>query len=245
MAIEVKWIGFDFGQCLMDPTGLRNHLVIGDVCKELGEPELIEERIHRYRVLKEKYGSYSAVKEGHRDEIMTYVFDNHEEANDRFSLKEQEHLLMGKGLEETVHFLREEGVHLAVVAELKKTLGPMGTDIVTQFLKTKNLMKYFEEVITPQGKIDLHGGSIDLKYKGKTKEEGSLYEELAKDLGTRGIDTSEAVMVGDKLTTDIIPAKRRGFKTIQYTGYIDMGPSEADFKIKEFRELKEIIKKKV
>ncbi len=40
MAIEAKWCGIDFGQCLMDPSGLRNHLVIGDVCKELGEPEL-------------------------------------------------------------------------------------------------------------------------------------------------------------------------------------------------------------
>jgi FMN phosphatase YigB (HAD superfamily) len=245
MAIEVKWIGFDFGQCIMDPTGLRNHLVIGDVCKAIGEPERIEERIHKYRVLKEKYGSYSAVKEGHRDEIMTYVFNNNEEAKEIFSAKEQEHLLMGTGLEETLRSLREDGIHLSVVAELKKTLGPIGTDIVTRFLRTKDLMKYFEEVITPQGKIDLHDGSIDLKYKGKTKEEGTLYDELAKDLLAQGTETSEAVMVGDKLATDIVPAKRRGFKTIQYTGYIDMGPSKADFKINDFRELKEIIKKKV
>lgn len=55
MVTEVEWCGFDFGQCLMDPSGLRNYPVVGDVCKELGEPELIDERIHRYRVLKEKY----------------------------------------------------------------------------------------------------------------------------------------------------------------------------------------------
>ena len=36
MAIEVKWLGIDFGQCMMDPTGLRNHLVVGDVSKEMG-----------------------------------------------------------------------------------------------------------------------------------------------------------------------------------------------------------------
>ena len=70
MITGVKWCGFDFGQCLMDLSGLRNYLVVGDVCKELGEPELIAERIHRYRVLKEKYGSYGAIKEGHRDEIL-------------------------------------------------------------------------------------------------------------------------------------------------------------------------------
>ncbi|MEW6374174.1 MAG: HAD family hydrolase [Thermodesulfobacteriota bacterium] len=245
MAMELKWIGFDFGQCLMDPTGLRSHLVIGDVSKELGEPERIEERIHKYRVLKEKFGSYSVVKEGHRDLIMSYVFDGKEEAKEIFSAKEQEHLLMGSGLEEALQYLKGQGIHLSVVAELKKTLGPMGTDIVTRFLQTKGLLKYFEEVVTPQGKINLRDGSVDLKYKGKTKEEGTLYDELAKDLQARGILAAESAMVGDKIGTDISPAKKRGFKTIQFTGYIDMGPSEADFKISDFRELKEIVKKKV
>ena len=245
MAIELKWLGFDFGQCMMDPTGLRNHLVIGDVSKELGEPELAEERIHRYRVLKEKYGSYSIVKEGHRDEIMNYVFDGREEAKEIFSAKEQEHLLAGSGLEEALQYLTAEGIHLSVVAELKKTLGAMGTDIVTRFLQNKNLTRYFEDVVTPQGKIDLRDGSVDLSYKGKTKEQGTLYDELIQALLKRGISPSDGAMVGDKIATDIVPARKRGFTTIQYTGYIDMGPSEADYRIENFLELKELIKKKV
>lgn len=245
MAIELKWVGFDFGQCMMDPTGLRNYLVVGDVSKEMGEPELVEERIHRYRVLKEKYGSYSIVKEGHRDEIMSYVFDGKEEAREIFSAKEQEHLLMGSGLEEVLRYLTAEGIHLSVVAELKKTLGAMGTDIVTRFLQTKGLTRYFEDVVTPQGKIDLRDGSLDLSYKGKTKEQGTLYDELIQALFKRGISPSEGAIVGDKIATDIVPAKKRGFTTIQYTGYIDMGPSEADYRINNFIELKELIKKKV
>jgi FMN phosphatase YigB (HAD superfamily) len=76
MNIEAKWIGFDFGQTLMDTRGMRNYLVIGDTCKQLGEPELVEERIHKFRRMKEKYGAYTTLKEGHRDEIMAYVFDN-------------------------------------------------------------------------------------------------------------------------------------------------------------------------
>jgi FMN phosphatase YigB (HAD superfamily) len=243
--MELKWVGFDFGQCMMDPTGLRNCLVVGDVSKDLGEPNLVEERIHKYRRLKEKYGSYSAIKEGHRDEIMSYVFDDKEEAKDIFSGKEQEHLLMGKGLEEALQYLKDQGIHIAVVAELKKTLGVMGTDIVTRFLQTKRLIPYFEELITPQGKIDLRTGSIDLVYKGKTKEAGTLYDELVKALEQRGIKPSEGAMVGDKITTDIVPAKKRGFHTIQYTGYVDMDSSEADCKIDNFFELKQIIKKKV
>jgi FMN phosphatase YigB (HAD superfamily) len=244
MAMELKWAGFDFGQCMMDPTGLRSYLVVGDVSKEMGEPELVEERIHRYRVLKEKYGSYGAVKEGHRDEIMSYVFDGKEEAKDLFSAKEQEHLLIGTGLEESLRYLRNEGVHLAVVAELKKTLGAMGSDIVTRFLQQKGLVKYFDEVVTPQGLIRLRDGSIDLKYKGKTKEEGTLYDELIRDLEARGISAADCVMVGDKIQTDIVPAKKRGFTTVQFTGYVDMGGSEADSRIADFRELKGLLKKK-
>lgn len=243
MSIEVKWAGFDFGQCLMDPSGLRNYLVIGDVCKEIGEPERIEERIYRYRVLKEKYGGYGATKEGHRDEILKYVFENNAEAMETFGVKEQEYLRVPEGTEEVLQYLRDQGIERAVVAELKKTLGPIGTDNVTRFLKKNNLLDYFDQVITPQGCVDIHDGSVDLRYKGKTKEEGTLYDELARDLLKRGILTSKAAMVGDKLWTDITPAKKRGFYTIQYIGYIDYGRSEdADFVISSFRELKDILR---
>jgi FMN phosphatase YigB (HAD superfamily) len=243
MTIEVKWVGFDFGQCLMDPSGLRNYRVIGDVCKEMGEPELIDERILRYRILKEKYGSYGAIKEGHRDEILSYVFENNKEAVEIFGAKEQEHLQVAPGTEGALQYLRDQGVERAVVAELKKTLGPIGTDIVTRFLKNRGLLQYFDELVSPQGSVNLHDGSVDLRYRGKTKEEGTLYDELSKDLLERGIQTSEAVMIGDKLWTDISPAKKRGFKTIQFIGYINYGSSQdADFVISDFRELKEIIR---
>jgi FMN phosphatase YigB (HAD superfamily) len=52
-------------------------------------------------------------------------------------------------------------------------------------------------------------------------------------------------MVGDKLSTDISPAKKRGFKTFQYTGYVDYGRSEdVDFVIDDFRKLMAIVKGK-
>jgi FMN phosphatase YigB (HAD superfamily) len=184
--------------------------LILDQTEEIGEPELIDERIHRYHVLKEKYGSYGAIKEGHRDEILSYVFDNNTEAMEIFGKKEQEHLKAAPGAEEALQYLQEQTIERAVVAELKKTLGPIGTDIVTRFLKSKGLLHYFDELISPQGSITLRDGSVDLKYKGKTKEE-SLYDELAKDAEARH-QASEAVMIGDKLWTDISPAKKRGLK---------------------------------
>ena len=103
-------------------------------------------------------------------------------------------------------------------------------------------MPYFSELVTPQGKINLRDGSVDTRYRGRTKEEGTLYDELVKDLLAEGIKPSEGVMVGDKIWTDIDPARKRGFKTIQYTGYINYGASEADFVISHFSELKQIIR---
>ena len=151
---------------------------------------------------------------------------------------------MGEGLEDALSYLQDQGIELQVVSEMKKTLGPVGTDIVSRFLKNRGLVKYFKELITPQGKINLEDDSVDPRYKGYTKAEGTLYDVLAAELRERGIEPHEAVMVGDKPETDINPAHDRGFKTIQYKGFIDLGESKADLVIDTFEELKQVLKKK-
>jgi FMN phosphatase YigB (HAD superfamily) len=218
--------------------------MFGDLYKRLGRPELIPERIRRYRILKEKYGSFSLIKEGHRDEIHSFVLDDDPEAIALFSELEQELLDMGHGLEETLEHLQSEGIELQVVSEMKKTLGPVGTDIVSKFLKRRGLVKYFKELVTPQGKINLEHDTVDLRYKGHTKKDGTLYDVLARELMERGVETHEAAIVGDKPETDIDPAHDRGFKTIQYKGFIDLGESKADVVIQSFKELKTILRKK-
>jgi FMN phosphatase YigB (HAD superfamily) len=242
--MEVKWCGFDYGQCIMEPGGLRNPLLYGNLYKKLGKPELIPDKIRKYRMLKEKYGTFSLIKEGHRDEIYSFVLDDDQEAIDLFGQLEQDLLDMGDGLEGALDYLQAQGIELQVVSEMKKTMGAVGTDIVSSFLKRRGLLKYFKELVTPQGKITLEDNSIDLRYKGFTKKEGTLYDVLAQELKERGIEPHEAVMVGDKPETDIDPAHDRGFKTIQYTGFIDLGESKADMVIHSFDELKEILKKK-
>ena len=244
MIMEVKWCGFDYGQCIMEPGGLRNPRLYGDLYKKLGKPELIPEKIRRYRILKEKYGDYGRIKEGHRDEIYSFVLDDDPKAIELFGQKEQELLDMGDGLEDALEYLQSQGIELQVVSEMKKTLGPVGTDIVSRFLKRRGLVKYFKELVTPQGKIDLVNDSIDTRYKGHTKKNGTLYDVLAQELKERGIEPHEAVMVGDKPETDIDPPHDRGFKTIKYTGFIDLGESKADRVIQSFEELKTILKKK-
>ena len=56
VTMYAKWVGIDFGQTLMDSSPERTYWMIGDTSKELGEPELVEERCHRWRMMKEKYG---------------------------------------------------------------------------------------------------------------------------------------------------------------------------------------------
>lgn len=185
MAIELKWVGFDFGQCMMDPTGLRNHLVIGDVSKEMGEPELVEERIHRYRVLKEKYGSYSIVKEGHRDEIMSYVFDGKEEAREIFSAKEQEHLLMGSVLEEKAT-VKEGGKTEHLFYDKKRPNFKMEESAAGS-------ARYAALLDSLQGLLEKKGISISGLLAMSEGDRVPLYKELALTLGLRGTEQQQDV----------------------------------------------------
>jgi FMN phosphatase YigB (HAD superfamily) len=191
--------------------------------------------------LKEKYGSWAAIKEGHRDEIVTFVFDNHPEAATTFSTMEQKYLKVADGAIEALEYLKEQGVAISIVAELKRTLGPIGTDQVSLFLKNQNIVHYFDELITPQGMVNLRDNSVDIKYKGSSKETGTLYDILTGDLLKRGITPSEAVMVGDKEWSDITPAQQRGLKAVHYVGFTYRSHSNAEFTIRHFSELKEVI----
>ena len=72
-----------------------------------------------------------------------------------------------------------------MVSELKKTLSSTGTDVVSRFLRRHNLTGYLGDAICPQGRFNVISGSVDPKYKGKTKTFkkevmlGSLTEEEA------------------------------------------------------------------
>ena len=191
--------------------------------------------------MRERYGSWAAIKESHRAEIASYVFDGLPEAAETFSRIEQGYLKVAPGALDAVKYLLSQGIEVSICAELKRTLGPVGTDMVSRFLKRQGVMEYFYELITPQGKINLRDGSVDLKYKGSSKENGTLYDILVTDLKARGIEPSEAVMVGDKEWSDITPAQARGLKAIQYAGFTFRAASNAEHVIRHFSELKNVI----
>lgn len=244
MVLKVKWCGFDYGECMMNAEEVRNAILYGDIYKSLGKPELISDKVGRHRVLKEKHGSYPLLQEGHRDDIYEFVLEKEKEAIELLKIKEQELLDTGDALEEALVHLKIEGIETAVVTEMKSSRNPLGNDRISRFLQKRNLDKYFKDIITPLGKVNIETNSVDKRYKGTTKAQGNIYDVLAQDLKERGIRVHEAVMVGDRPSTDINPAHRRGFKTIQYTGFSDQGLSEADIVISSFGELKTILRKK-
>lgn len=240
--LEAKWVGIDFGQTLCDTGPERTYWMIGDTSKELGEPELVDVRCQRWRTMKEKYGLWSYIKEKHRDEIATYVFDGRPGAAEIFAKMEEKYTRVADGALDAIKYMKDQGIEVSVVAELRRTFGPIGTDQVSRFLKAQNVMDYFEELISPQGRVNLRDNTVDTRYKGTSKEVGNLYDVLAEDLARRGIKTSEAVMVGDKEWSDITPAQKRGFKAVHFIGIIYHGPSNAEHVIRHFSELKSIIR---
>lgn len=243
MVLEIKWLGVDFGQCLMNPGGLRNRLMVGDVMKDMGKPEEIPERVNRYRRMKEKYGHYGRIKEGHLPELLQFVFDGEAEAGDLFMQNEAKFLLVPEGVAETLAWLREQGISLDLVAEMKKTLGAVKATFAIRFLQSRELLQYFDYLYSPQGKFGLKDDSADSTCKDKDKESGTLYDYIIEDLARRSIKVNECAIMGDKLTTDIIPPRKRGFHTIQFAGVSDGGSSEfAEYKVNSYLELKDFVR---
>ena len=242
MILNVKWCGFDYGETIMNAENLRNAVVLGDIFKRLGKPQFIPDKIRKYRILKEKYGNYPQIHEGHKEELFEFVLDNDSEAIGLFKQKEQELLDTADGVEEALAYLCSQDIEVYMVSEMKQSPDPLGKDHITRFLIRQGIAKYFDGLITPLGKINFRTNAVDLKYKGSTKAQGNIYDLIARELKERGIEPQEAVMVGDRPHTDINPAHSRGFKTIQYTGFTDLGNSEADAVINSFEELRNIVK---
>ncbi len=244
MILEVKWCGFDYGETIMNAENLRNAVVLGDIYKTMGRPERIPDKIREYRILKEKYGNYPQIHEGHKEELFDFVLDNDPVAIALFKRKEQELLEMAEGVEDALAYVLSEEIEVYMVSEMKQSPDPIGKDHITRFLNRQGIAKYFHGLITPVGKIDFRTNDVDLRYKGSTKAEGTIFDLIAQELKERGIEAHEAVMVGDRPNTDINPAHARGFKTIQYTGFLDEGKTKADAVINSFEELKRIVRRK-
>jgi len=237
MTLHVKWMGIDMGECLMDVTPRRGHLLTGDTTKVLGRPEKAGSCHHRWQVLVEKYGSVPVLLERHKNELLQYIFDDDPRAGDVFLSVEQEYLALAPGADKALGYLSDQDIGLCVVTAARTSPGPMDESAEFRFLERHGVLRYFEAIVSPRGRMRLSDHAVDRRYEGTSKEEGTIYDVLAEDLAAQGIRPEQAVMMGDKEWTDIKPAKERGFKTILYTGYVCRGPTEADLVLEHFSDL--------
>ena len=241
MVLRVRWMGIDMGECLMDVTPRRAHLLTGDTTRELGQPERAASRCHKWLMMLEQHGSLPVVLEAHKDELIRYVFDDEPAASDTFLRVEQDHLWLAAGAAEALAFLRDQGIELSVVTAARTGGSRIEESSEYRFLVKHDVLRYFSSVISPRGKLRVADGTVDRRYEGATKEAGTIYDVLAEDLGTRGILPEQGLMMGDKEWTDIEPAKQRGFKTILYTGYVRRGPTVADLVVERFCDLPKLV----
>jgi phosphoglycolate phosphatase-like HAD superfamily hydrolase len=192
-------MGVDMGECLMDVTPRRPHLLVGDTTKVLGQPEKAAERYRKWWQVVERYGSLPVVLERHKLDLLDYVFDGDPEAGTVFLDVEQEYLALADGAHEALAYLRGQGIELSVVTAAKTSPGPIDDSCEFRFLARHGVLQYFDSVISPRGKVRIADRSVDSRYQGTAKEDGTIYDVLAKDLAERGIPPGQAVMMGTRV----------------------------------------------
>lgn len=123
---------------------------------------------------------------------------------------------------ETLEYLKNKGYKLGVIANQ-----PLGTE---QRLQTWGLLHYF----------DVIAASAEL---GVTKPDARIFE---KAFELAGCTADDAVMVGDRLDNDMIPAKSLGMQTVWIRKGISakqnlaLGNGFADWAIDNLSDLKKI-----
>lgn len=131
-----------------------------------------------------------------------------------------------EGAEETLAELKKR-FKLAIVSNTFT----WGDEEVTGALKRKNLTRFFDAIVT----------SVDA---GSRKPDSGIFE---KALSIVGCDPSEAVMVGDRIETDIAGANRMGITSIlcrwndRYPACADTEQDFPDYVISSIRELPALI----
>jgi len=237
------WFGLDFGETIMNPFTLHQSAVIRQIYRELGREEEAERRVQKWYELRDSFGSpddpshirVRHVKQYERGRIYSEVLDGDTEAIRLFEREESLGFTLAKGVESALRRLKSSGTVPAIVSESAERQAVLA---IIRFLNVHDLGSLVSEIITPAGRFGLKGELAGSEFVGKTKREGTIYDELRRYLERRGTKSEEAAIVGDDPVMDIENAKLRGFVTVQYTGIINRGPSPmADYVIDDWSKL--------
>ena len=181
---------------------------------------------HRTREMIENTDITFSVFDEKRIELAKQGFDGNSEAIKYFGLKKtpwhSEDEIPFEDALDTLETLKERGYKLGIIAN--QSLG------TAQRLENWGLLKYFNVVAT----------SAEI---GIAKPDKLIFERAIE---LAGCQLQNAVMVGDRLDNDIIPAKALGMKTVwirkglSIYQNIDLGKNIADWVIDTLSDLKVI-----
>jgi FMN phosphatase YigB (HAD superfamily) len=231
----MKWVGFDYGQCIMDSRNRKVEYWMAAVFidEEKERPGIIDEKVSLYRELIEKYGDFRRLHEKGRHEVEEKVLEKNHCLIRKYYEVEQKLLKPADGIYEALRYLKSRKYKIDVVSDMA------AINTIVAFLNNYNLRNFFTNIYSPVGVLR-EDGQIDESFKGVSKEDGSIFEKLKEELESQGISVSEAVIVGDHPVKDIEMARKYGFVTIHYAA--KEKPSEiADHVITDFRQLIDIL----
>lgn len=233
--MKVRWVGFDFGQCIMDSRNRKVEYWMAAVFidEEEERPGIIDEKVRLYRELIGKYGDFRRLHEKGRHEVEEEVLEKNPCLIRKYYEVEQKLLTPADGVYEALRHLKSRGYRIDVVSDMA------ALNTIVGFLNNYNLRSFFTNIYSPAGVVR-EDGRIDDSFKGVSKEDGSIFERLREELEGQGIPVSKAVIIGDHPVKDIEMARKYGFLTIHYAA--KEKPSEiADHVITNFRQLIDIL----
>ncbi|MGN0688124.1 MAG: HAD family hydrolase [Oscillospiraceae bacterium] len=219
---NIEWIFFDMGGTFIDESAAwEDRIIRTAAANEI--PVMIDGTL--------TYGTNDTWRkaERFREEMRRAAADNLPEyptAMQKFGIRYKEpwsfrHERLYEGTEEVLKLLHER-YRLGVIANQPKN----ARERLMQF----GVLKYFDH-LTISGEI------------GFSKPSPTIFRETLRIVGTTA---EKCVMVGDRLTNDIAPAKMLGFRTVwirqEYGGLnrITDDSMSPDFTIDHITELKEI-----
>jgi len=241
---DVSWIGIDYAFTLMNPLTMHHSKVIPEMYKTIGRESEGPKRLELWYKLRDSMGNPTdaphqkvrLLKEYNRDRMNAEVFGGDPRVIELYEEMEARERRPSADLRGALTALNGKGKRLTVVSEVTSSSGAKS---IVDFLRAHELAPFFEEIVTPVGRLSNDGTLLaEEPFKGTTKKDGMLYERLRTYLNSKAVPQNATAMVGDDPKLDVEQSKKQGFVAIQYTGIIDRGSStQADLVAKTWTDL--------
>ena len=166
----------------MNSFTLHQSALIRGIYQKLGRVQEAEEHVRSVRAagqlrlpIQQANLRVREVKQYAWNRIYSEVLGGDPEATKLFEEGEAEGFTPAKGVEQALGRLTAGGIPAAIISESSSLAAAIA---ITRFLGVHNLYGFFAEIITPAGRFKVNGERLGSEFEGKTKREGTIYDEL-------------------------------------------------------------------